>query len=51
MIMTLSPVLTQRAAAPFRQIMPEPQVVFVGEDNRIERITTYEKHGLLRDMA
>ena len=27
------------------------QVVFVGEDNRIERITTYEKHGLLRDMA
>ena len=29
----------------------KPQVVFVGEDNRIERITTYEKHGLLRDMA
>ena len=29
----------------------KPQVVFVGEDNRIERITTYEKHGLLRDMT
>ena len=29
----------------------KPQVVFVDEDNRIERITTYEKHGLLRDMA
>ena len=29
----------------------KPQVVFVGEDNRIERIMTYEKHGLLRDMA
>ncbi len=28
-----------------------PQVVFVDEDNRIARVTTYEKHGLLRDMA
>ena len=28
-----------------------PQVVFVDEGNRIERVTTYEKHGLLRDMA
>ena len=29
----------------------KPQVVFVDDDNRIERVTTYEKHGLLRDMA
>lgn len=29
----------------------KPQVVFVDGDNRIERVTTYEKHGLLRDMA
>lgn len=29
----------------------KPQVVFVDEENHIERITTYEKHGLLRDMA
>ena len=28
-----------------------PKVVFVDEDNRAERITTYEKHGLLKDMA
>lgn len=28
-----------------------PQVVFVDDDNRIARVTTYEKHGLLRDMA
>lgn len=27
-----------------------PRVVFVDEDNRIERITRYEKHGLLSDM-
>ena len=29
----------------------KPQVVFVDDDNRIERVTTYEKHGFLRDMA
>ena len=28
-----------------------PQVVFVDDANRISRVTTYEKHGLLRDMA
>lgn len=27
-----------------------PNVVFVDDDNRIERVTTYEKHGLLKDM-
>ena len=27
-----------------------PQVVFVDDNNRAERITTYEKHGLLKDM-
>lgn len=27
-----------------------PKVVFVGEDNRVSRCTTYEKHGLLADM-
>lgn len=28
----------------------EPKVVFVNEKNHISRITTYEKHGLLKDM-
>lgn len=28
-----------------------PRVVFVDDDNHISRVTTYEKHGLLRDMA
>ena len=27
-----------------------PQVVFVDDDNKVSRITTYEKHGLLKDM-
>lgn len=27
-----------------------PTVVFVDENNRISRITNYEKHGLLKDM-
>ncbi len=27
-----------------------PKVVFVDENNKIERITNYEKHGLLSDM-
>lgn len=27
-----------------------PTVVFVDEKNRISRVTTYEKHGLLKDM-
>ena len=27
-----------------------PPVVFVDEENRISRVTSYEKHGLLRDM-
>ncbi len=27
-----------------------PKVVFVDEDNKISRITRYEKHGLLADM-
>ena len=28
----------------------KPKVVFVDHDNRITRITSYEKHGLLKDM-
>lgn len=28
-----------------------PRVVFVDDSNRINRITRYEKHGLLEDMA
>ena len=28
----------------------KPKVVFVNEDNKIERITCYEKHGCLEDM-
>jgi aspartate 1-decarboxylase len=28
-----------------------PSVVFVDDDNHISRVTTYEKHGLLKDMA
>lgn len=28
-----------------------PRVVFVDESNAIERVTRYEKHGLLADMA
>lgn len=27
-----------------------PRVVFVDEKNQISRVTTYEKHGLLKDM-
>lgn len=27
-----------------------PQVVFVDDDNRVTRVTAYEKHGLLKDM-
>lgn len=27
-----------------------PRVVFVDENNKINRVTRYEKHGLLRDM-
>ena len=27
-----------------------PHVVFVDEDNKIARVTRYEKHGLLKDM-
>lgn len=40
----------------YAQMAPEevsahkPQVVFVDEQNRISRVTTYEKHGLLKDM-
>ena len=28
----------------------KPTVVFVDDDNRIDRVTRYEKHGLLEDM-
>ena len=28
----------------------QPNVVFVDEQNHIARVTTYEKHGLLKDM-
>ena len=42
----------------YAQMTPEevgngyaPQVVFVDEENKIVRTTTYEKHGLLKDMA
>ena len=42
----------------YAQLTPEevkngyaPQVVFVEEENKIVRTTTYEKHGLLKDMA
>lgn len=28
----------------------QPKVVFVDEDNRIMRLTSYEKHGQLKDM-
>lgn len=40
----------------YAQMKPEevkghsPRVVFVEEDNRISRITSYEKHGLLSEM-
>lgn len=40
----------------YAQIKPEeikenpPKVVFVDENNKISRITHYEKHGLLKDM-
>ncbi len=41
----------------YAQMTPEeakshkPKVVFVDEQNQISRVTNYEKHGLLRDMA
>ncbi len=28
----------------------KPKVVFVDDDNKVARITNYEKHGLLKDM-
>lgn len=41
----------------YAQMTPEeirsgyaPNVVFVDEENHISRITTYEKHGLLKDL-
>lgn len=40
----------------YAQMTPEeakalkPTVVFVDEENKISRITNYEKHGLLKDM-
>ena len=41
----------------YAQMTPEevkndyhPNVVFVDEQNHIARVTTYEKHGLLKDM-
>ena len=27
-----------------------PKVVFVDDDNKVQRITRYERHGLLKDM-
>ena len=38
--------LTPEEAAAHR-----PRVVFVDGENRIQRVTSYEKHGLLQDMA
>ena len=41
---------------PYRPMTPEeaktsrPKVVFVDDGNKIERITNYEKHGLLKDL-
>ena len=32
-------------------IMCYAQVVFVDDENKISRVTNYEKHGLLKDMA
>ena len=29
----------------------KPQVVFVDDENKISRVTNYENHGLLKDMA
>ncbi len=40
----------------YAQMTPEemkehsPKVVFVNDDNSISRVTSYEKHGLLKDM-
>ncbi len=40
----------------YAQMEPEelkthsPKVVFVDDDNKISRVTNYEKHGLLKDM-
>jgi aspartate 1-decarboxylase len=28
----------------------KPTVVFVDDDNKVSRVTSYEKHGLLTDM-
>ena len=42
----------------YAQMTPEeakgdyhPNVVFVDEENHVARVTTYEKHGLLKDMT
>ncbi|MCM1289011.1 MAG: aspartate 1-decarboxylase, partial [Clostridium sp.] len=38
----------QMAAEEFKE--NPPRVVFVDDNNKINRVTRYEKHGLLEDM-
>lgn len=35
---------------PEEAVAHRPKVVFVDEENRLMRVTSYEKHGLLKDM-
>ena len=43
--------LTQDMTPEEAQALISHAVVFVDEENKISRVTNYEKHGLLKDMA
>ena len=43
-------IMAYAALTPEEAATHHPHVVFVDEENKISRVTTYEKHGLLKDM-
>lgn len=43
-------IMSYASMTPEEADLHKPQVVFVDDNNHISRITSYEKHGLLKDM-
>jgi aspartate 1-decarboxylase len=43
-------IMAYAAMTPEEAKTHKPRVVFVDENNRVERVTNYEKHGRLEDM-
>lgn len=43
-------IMAYAAMTPEEAVLHAPKVVFVDEKNRVARVTSYEKHGLLSDM-